>query len=64
MLSYNLNNQELNLTGDRLVNDIMRMISKIAPKDRQDLLLIVKLQKIVPYDGDSPLSKIEYKTDQ
>lgn len=60
MISYNLGKQ---LDANRIIKDINNLIGSQNPEVIKRCVLVIKLQEIVDYEGDSPLPKIEYKSE-
>lgn len=58
MISYRLDKE---IVVDKLVNDIRKLLSKT--KHLESSVLVLSIQKVVDYAGDSPIPKIEYKGD-
>ena len=40
--------------------DLQKLIHKINNENNEDLVLVISVQKIINYNGDSPIPKIEY----
>lgn len=60
MISYNLGKQ---LDANRIIQDITKLIGHQNPEVLKRCVLVIKLQEIADYEGDSPLPKIEYKSE-
>lgn len=57
-LSYNLGNP---IKADRLIKDITKLCSKVPQDQASNMVLVISLAKLVEYEYDSPLPKLEYK---
>lgn len=55
--------QNINLENTSLFADIVRIVSSVPQEEKDNTVLVVKLQKIVNYAGDNPLPKITYMGD-
>jgi hypothetical protein len=59
MIYYNLNK---NIPGDKILQDIQKLLTKFPQDEIKNMTLTISLQKIVDYAGDSPLPKINYES--
>lgn len=59
MICYNLQN---NLNGERILQDIQKLIASKQPEVLKQHILVIKLQEFSDYSGDSPLPKITYES--
>lgn len=57
MLYYNLNKE---ISTEKLIQDIRNIINTGTNNDLSNYCLVVSLQKINDYAGDSPVPKITY----
>lgn len=57
MIYYNLNK---NLEGNKILQDIQKLINKYQQQELLNKVLVVKIENISDYIGDSPILKIEY----
>ena len=55
---YDRLNKEL--SGQKILEDLQKLIHKINNENNEDLVLVISVQKIINYNGDSPIPKIEY----
>lgn len=60
MLYYNLSQE---VRGENVISDIKKLISNGNYHNLSDYCLVISLQKITDYAGDSLLPKITYKAD-
>ena len=60
MIYYNLNKD---ISLEKIGKDLHKLFSQIPKDELQHLTLVISLQKILDYAGDSPLSKINYEGD-
>lgn len=58
MLYYVLNK---NIDGNKVIQDITKIVQKIPHNELEHTVLTISLQKITNCTGDSHLPKIEYK---
>lgn len=59
-LAYSLNK---NISAEKIIKDIQNIVSKIPQDEITNSVLVVSLQKITNYAGDSLLPKITYEGD-
>ncbi len=59
MIYYNLHN---NISGERILKDIQKLIASKQPEVLKQCVLVIKLQEIVDYSGDPLLPKITYES--
>ena len=57
-LSYNLAHP---IQVDKLIKDITKLCSKVSPDQASSTMLVISLSKVIEYNYDSPLPKLEYK---
>lgn len=56
-LAYSLNHE---VAVEKVVSDIRKLCGKISQDELKDSVLVISLQKILDYTGDSPIPKITY----
>lgn len=56
MLYYSLNKQ---ISAEKIIKDIVEIVNKQS--DLNNKVLVIRLQEVDHYAGDSPVPKIEYK---
>ena len=55
MIYYKL---DKNIDGSKLLQDIQKLITKISNNNNSDLILVISVQKIINYSGDSLVPKL------
>lgn len=60
MIYYKLDKQ---ISLEKIAFDLNRIISRKTQQELQDSVLVLSIQKISDYAGDSLVPKIEYKMD-
>lgn len=60
MLAYTLDH---NLDGHKILSDIQKLVSKESPETIKQKVLVISLNPISNYTGDSLLPKITYDPD-
>lgn len=55
--------QNINLQNTQLFSEIAELVLSVPEHEKDNTVLVVKLQKIVNYAGDNPLPKITYMGD-
>jgi hypothetical protein len=58
MIYYTLNK---NIVSEKLISDIQKLLDTIHSQDLQNSCLVISIQKINDYAGDSPVPKITYQ---
>lgn len=58
MIYYNLNK---NLEGNKILSDIQQLINQCQQNELSNKVLVVKIESISDYNGDSPILKLEYQ---
>ncbi len=61
MIYYTLNNNEID--GNKILSQIQKLINKYSKEELGSKVLVIKLEDIILYNGDSLLKKLEYKPD-
>lgn len=61
MLYYKLNNNRVQ--QPLVFADIQKLIQTVPDTEKDNTVLVVKLEKIIDYAGDNPLPKITYEGD-
>ncbi len=57
MIYYTL---DKNLVAEKIIKDIQKLLDTIHSQDLQNSCLVISIQKINDYAGDSPVPKITY----
>lgn len=57
-LAYSLSQ---NVSIEKVIKDISKLCGKISQDELKTMSLVISLQKIVDYAGDSPIPKITYE---
>ena len=60
MIYYSLDRPD-SLDANRIISDISKLLQTTSSQTLQESILVIKLQKITNYSGDSPLPKITYQ---
>jgi hypothetical protein len=58
MIYYKL---DKNIDGNKILQDIQKLINSNKKQDNNDLILVISLKEITNHCGDSLLPKLEYK---
>lgn len=58
MIYYTLNKT---IPIEKLAQDLQKLVSQIPPEQLPDKVLVIRIDNISNYAGDSPLPKITYK---
>lgn len=58
MIYYKL---DKNIDGNKILQDIQKLISKNSNTDNGEIILVISIKKITNHSGDSLIPKLEYK---
>ena len=61
MIYYSL---DKNLDGNRILEDIQRLLNKFDKKTLESSVLVVKIQQVSDYKGDSLLPKLSHTSNK
>lgn len=61
MIYYKI--QNINLQNTTLFSKLSELVLSVPEDEKDNTVLVIKLQKIVNYAGDNPLPKITYMGD-
>lgn len=57
MVYYKLNK---NLSGEKIIQDIQKLISSINPQSLKDKVLVIQIKDVTDSIGDNPIPKLPY----
>lgn len=55
MIYYKL---DKNLSGEKIIQDIQKLVSSIKPESLKDKVLVVQIKDIFDHTGDNPIPKL------